>query len=527
VPPRETDWDRGLIRRPGQDAPPVPLLEDRNIGPGGPAISGLRSGFGDDPGPFRRDFPGAFFDDIRDPRDRGPEPRFIGREPPLDILREPRDLRDLGPPRDVGPLRDSRDMGPLKEPRDLGPLREPRDLGPPRELLPPRDMIHPRDEADRFVSGSRMSGSGIVPDLSNLSGVSATLASLSNTLPSLGVKEPVVRGQCLLLPPPAGSVPETSSRPRPEYCKTVFVGHLPRNTTRQSLYDIFEACGNIIGVRLNPRSNFAHIQFDREDAVDRAMELNNYSIKVDLSGDLGSMGKIIVDYAASRGDVPPEADPERAAEIESRRRAREQRHKRERSESPPPSFTDSAAAEMKENFRKETCFEDSCKALASWLEKGLCNRHNTEKFFSLIQTAEGCLKRVLREKRDTELEVRRFIAEIQLKQDGMKRQSLSFCKIFAIFEKQDKKLLDLYTRPQRKMLQQWTGDAKKLMKEKWVNLLSIAGENGMTCLEEEEEQEREREKKSRKDKKDSKEPESKRSKSDPGGNAEMLHTFEY
>ena len=105
-----------------------------------------------------------------------------------------------------------------------------------------------------------------------------------------------------------------------------------------------------------------------------------------------------------------------------RRRAREQRHKRERSESPPPSFTDSAAAEMKENFRKEMCFEDSCRTLAFWLEKGLCNRHNTEKFFSLIQTAEGCLKRVLREKRDIELEVRRFIAEIQLKQDGMKRQ---------------------------------------------------------------------------------------------------------
>ena len=313
-PPREPEWDRGLpglMRRPGQDAPPIPLLEERNIGPGGPAIPGLRSGFGDDPGPFRREFPGGFYDDIRDPRDRGPEPRFVGRQPPLDVPREPRDLRDLGPPRDLvpprdlGPLRDSRDMGPLKEPRDLGPLREPRDLGPPRDLLPPRDMIHPRDEADRFVT-SRISGgmgSGIIQDLSNLSGVSATLASLSNTLPSLGVKEPIVRGQCLLLPPPAGGLPDASSRPRPEYCKTVFVGHLPRNTTRQSLYDIFDHCGKIVGVRLNPRSNFAHIQFDREEAVDRAMELNNYSIKVDLSGDLGSMGKIIVDYAASRGDV--------------------------------------------------------------------------------------------------------------------------------------------------------------------------------------------------------------------------------
>lgn len=59
---------------------------------------------------------------------------------------------------------------------------------------------------------------------------------------------------------------------------------------------------------------------------------------------------------------------------------------------------------------------------------------------------------------------------------------------------------------------------QKLMKEKWVNLLSIAGENGMTSLEEEDDREK-------KVKKDIKEPESKRSKSDSGGGIAVTMQF--
>lgn len=300
--PRESEWERGgptgLLRRAGQDAPSlpggvIPRLEDRNMGAGaGPALRGPFPG--DEPGAYRRDFPRGYYDDIRDLRDRG-EGRFAGREPPREMLREPRDLRDLGPS--------------LRDPRDLGPLRDPRDMGlPPRDLLPSRDILLPREDVDRFTAASRMSGGSIsglgldMSSLTSLSGVGATLASLSSTLPSLGVMEPIVRGQCLLLPP-VGGPSEPSPGHKPDYCKTVFVGHLPQNTTRQSLYDIFDACGKIASIRLNQRSHFAHIQFETEDAVDKAMDLNNYSIKVDLSGDLGSMGKIIVDFAVSRGDV--------------------------------------------------------------------------------------------------------------------------------------------------------------------------------------------------------------------------------
>ena len=342
---RPADWERGppaLLRRPGHDSPslsggPVARIDERSMPPGGVGSSAPRSLFGDEHDPYRRDFGGGGAYDIRESRERS-DSRFGNREMPMSVLREHRDLRDMGPPRDVrdlgppprdlrelGPLtrdghdlgpgppphdarefiprRDSRDLGPppLRDSRDLGPMRDSRDMG-----LPPRELLSSREEVDRFNATSRMrSGPGPGLDMSalgNLSGVSATLASLSSTLPSLGVMEPIVRGQCLLLPP-VGGPSDGSCRQRPENCKTVFVGHLPQNTTRQSLYDIFEYCGKVASVRLNQRSHFAHIEFESEDSVNKAMELNNYSIKVDLSGDLNSMGKIIVDYAVPRADV--------------------------------------------------------------------------------------------------------------------------------------------------------------------------------------------------------------------------------
>ena len=131
--------------------------------------------------------------------------------------------------------------------------------------------------------------------------------------------------------------------------------------------------------------------------------------------------------------VPPEADPERAAEIQARRRAREARHresgKRERSptQATPPPFTESASAEVKEKFRVDDGAEEASRTLVFWLEKGICNRHNTDKFFPLVQSADGCMKRVMRSKKDHEIDVRRFIADSQLKQDCLKRQSMTLC----------------------------------------------------------------------------------------------------
>ena len=254
--------------------------------------------------------------DLEWDRGRGPIPGSQpsgGGGPPMGRSLPPRGGGggyDVGYYDDRGPTR----TGPPPGYLDLPPSRG--DLGP--EVASYRsgggNVISSRGggggvDAPLYESGARASSldatGGLLSSLEATIGSSGLAGLASRLSTSFGQMNPVVRGQCLLLPPPTSSVAgkPAGARAKPPFCKTVFVGHLPQNTTRQALMDIFEPCGAILSLRFNPRNHFAHVQFDSEDAVDKAMDFSNYSIKVDLTGDPGSMGKIIVDYAVSRGDV--------------------------------------------------------------------------------------------------------------------------------------------------------------------------------------------------------------------------------
>lgn len=79
---------------------------------------------------------------------------------------------------------------------------------------------------------------------------------------------------------------------------TIFIGGLSYQSTKDSVAELFGACGNITAVRVatdqegNPRG-FAHVEFDSSDAVQEAIkltgtELDGRTIRVDVAGNKGA-----------------------------------------------------------------------------------------------------------------------------------------------------------------------------------------------------------------------------------------------
>ena len=68
-------------------------------------------------------------------------------------------------------------------------------------------------------------------------------------------------------------MPPPTTRERPPGCRTIFVGGLPENTTEELLTEIFENCGRICSIRMS-KKNFAHIRFELEESVDRAIYIS-------------------------------------------------------------------------------------------------------------------------------------------------------------------------------------------------------------------------------------------------------------
>ena len=73
-----------------------------------------------------------------------------------------------------------------------------------------------------------------------------------------------------------------STRERPPGCRTIFVGGLPENIKEEILREIFESCGNICSIRVS-KKNFAHIRFDFEDSVDKALYISGELITSGLT----------------------------------------------------------------------------------------------------------------------------------------------------------------------------------------------------------------------------------------------------
>ena len=71
--------------------------------------------------------------------------------------------------------------------------------------------------------------------------------------------------------------PPPSLRERPPGCRTIFVGGLPETITEEIMKEMFENCGSITSIRLS-KKNFAHVRFDFEESVDKAIYLSGETL---------------------------------------------------------------------------------------------------------------------------------------------------------------------------------------------------------------------------------------------------------
>lgn len=216
-------------------------------------------------------------------------------------------------------------------------------------------------------------------------------------------KETITCNSCVLLPPNPNA-PSPTTRERPPGCRTVFVGGLPENITEEIIREVFERCGEITTLRLS-KKNFCHIRFAFEASVDSAIYLSGYRIRINNLKDSSNCNRLHVDYAQARDDQYEWECKQRQLQREQRHRERIERD-RLRPLSPPQivHFTEHEAISVAEKLKQEDTFLKAVQILVTWLERGDCNKKNSNVFYSMIQSTNSHIRRFLNEKNSYEEE---------------------------------------------------------------------------------------------------------------------------
>ncbi|CAG9860601.1 unnamed protein product [Phyllotreta striolata] len=266
------------------------------------------------------------------------------------------------------------------------------------------------------------------------------------------VKEIIHCKSCTLFPPNPNA-PLPSIRERPPGCRTVFVGGLPENMTEKIITEIFERCGEITTLRLS-KKNFCHLRFVYEASVDAAIFLSGYRVRIGSNSEPANTGRLHVDYAQARDD-------QYEWECRQRQLQREQRH-RERMEeerlrppSPPPvvHYTDHEAVAVAEKIKQDETFTKAVQTVITWLERGDCNKRNANNFYSMIQSTNSHIRRLLNEKGQYEEELRKAKEILRGRMQGI---LLQFGQIERLFSSAcHKKVWDHFTKAQRKNIETW------------------------------------------------------------------------
>lgn len=251
---------------------------------------------------------------------------------------------------------------------------------------------------------------------------------LGQTNGGASLKEVIQCKSCSLIPPSPNS-PQPTTRDRPPGCRTVFVGGLPENVTEDIIREVFERCGEITTLRLS-KKNFCHIRYVFESAVDSAIYLSGYRIRLAsacssvvaaASDAVANCGRLHVDYAQARDD-------QYEWECKQRQLQREQRHRdrmesdRLRPHSPPPvvHFTDHEAAALSDKLKQDDHFQKAVQVLVTWLERGDCSKKNANTFYSMIQSTNSHVRRLQSEKST-------FEEELQRAKEHYRKQMYSMC----------------------------------------------------------------------------------------------------
>ncbi|XP_063088806.1 ecto-NOX disulfide-thiol exchanger 1 isoform X4 [Cavia porcellus] len=332
--------------------------------------------------------------------------------------------------------------------------------------------------------------SGFDPGLNMMTGITP----INPMIPGLGlvppppptevavVKEIIHCKSCTLFPQNP-NLPPPSTRERPPGCKTVFVGGLPENATEEIIQEVFEQCGDITAIRKS-KKNFCHIRFAEEFMVDKAIYLSGYRMRLGSSTDKKDSGRLHVDFAQARDDFYE-------WECKQRMRAREERHRRKLEEDRlrPPSppaimhYSEHEAALLAEKLKDDSKFSEAITVLLSWIERGEVNRRSANQFYSMVQSANSHVRRLMNEKATHEQEMEEAKENFKNALTGILTQ---FEQIVAVFNASTRqKAWDHFSKAQRKNIDIWRKHSEELRNAQSEQLMGIRREEEMEMSDDE------------------------------------------
>ncbi|XP_041799804.1 ecto-NOX disulfide-thiol exchanger 2-like [Chelmon rostratus] len=333
-----------------------------------------------------------------------------------------------------------------------------------------------------------MTGQQLLPDFDPSLGLMTGIAPLNPMMPGLGLAPPplsqdvpvvkeIIHCKSCTLFPPNPNLPPPATRERPPGCRTVFVGGLPENATEQLIMEVFGQCGDIAAIRKS-KKNFCHIRFVEEFTVDKALLLSGYRIRLGSSTEKKDSGRLHVDFAQARDDL---------YEWECRQRmlAREERHRRKLEEdrlrppSPPPivHYSEHECSELGDRIKDDNKFPESVRVLLTWLERGEVNRRNANNFYSMIQSSNGHIRRLMSEKSQHEKEMEEAKDKFKTAMAAILAQFEQIASVFHAASKQ--KAWDHFSKAQRKNLDAWQKQVEKIRNMHNEQLMGIRGEEEM------------------------------------------------
>ncbi|XP_044061263.1 ecto-NOX disulfide-thiol exchanger 2-like isoform X4 [Siniperca chuatsi] len=333
-----------------------------------------------------------------------------------------------------------------------------------------------------------MTGQQLMPDFDPSLGLMTGITSINPMMPGLGLAPPplsqdvpvvkeIIHCKSCTLFPPNPNLPPPATRERPPGCKTVFVGGLPENATEQLIVEVFGQFGDIAAIRKS-KKNFCHIRFIEEFTVDKALLLSGYRIRLGSSTDKKDSGRLHVDFAQARDDL---------YEWECRQRmlAREERHRRKMEEdrlrppSPPPivHYSEHECSELGDKIKDDNKFPESVRVLLTWLERGEVNRRNANNFYSMIQSSNSHIRRLMSEKSQHEKEMEEAKDKFKTAMATLLAQFEQIVSVFHAASKQ--KAWDHFSKAQRKNLDIWRKQIEKIRNMHNEQLMGIRGEEEM------------------------------------------------
>ncbi|KAM4559327.1 ecto-NOX disulfide-thiol exchanger 1 isoform 2-T2 [Odontesthes bonariensis] len=290
------------------------------------------------------------------------------------------------------------------------------------------------------------------------------------------IKEIIHCKNCTLFPQNP-NLPPPSTRERPPGCKTVFVGGLPENATEEIIREVFDYCGEIIAIRKS-KKNFCHIRFSEEFMVDKALYLSGYRMRLGSSTDKKDSGRIHVDFAQARDDLYE-------WECKQRLLAREERHRRKVNEdrlrppSPPPivHYSEHEAALLADRLKDDQQFSEATTVLFAWIDRGEVNRRTANHFYSMIQSANSHVRRLMSEKALHEEEMERAKEIFKNALLAILTQFEQITTVFTAATRQ--KAWDHFSKAQRKNIDIWRKQCEELRNAHSEEIMGIRREEEM------------------------------------------------